>query len=266
MGHETGMCVVWQKETSIKQVQKRDGGLCAFLCDIQKEIYKVQWDYKRDRRWCQSKNIKKDLVENAMMLHLNSIPFRAYYTDWHFVSTMLPVSLQIHTHRGMPLTHIRHTLCSTKGSKPNYQAKPENRGFLKRIPKEAEELMEDLMQFSLLFFSCLDLMWWVMNSYEKNSPRKHRWSAKEKSWMKEGLWKSVLLVLYMYAAEKKSLVVIKQPMSCFSCHCCSNLAVVHSCETLQGQIQSLSLLFWPHLTDRLSQQSYLSVSLKLFSV
>ncbi len=35
---------------------------------------------------------------------------------------------------------------------------------------------------------------------------------------------------------------------------CSNLAVIHYCQALQGQIQPLSLLFWPHLTDQLSDQ------------
>ncbi len=34
--------------------------------------------------------------------------------------------------------------------------------------------------FSLVFLSCLVLMWWVMNSFEKNSSREHRWKCQGK--------------------------------------------------------------------------------------
>ncbi len=34
--------------------------------------------------------------------------------------------------------------------------------------------------FSLVFLSCLVLMWWVMNSFEKNSLREHRWKCQGK--------------------------------------------------------------------------------------
>lgn len=90
-------------------------------------------------------------------------------------------------------------------------------------------------------------------------------SAKErskKSWMREGMGKSWSYIRICTVC----LVEIKQNISFFSCHSCSNLAVVHYCQALQGQIQPLSLLLWPHLTDQLSQRSYLSISLKLFSV
>ncbi len=79
------------------------------------------------------------------MLDLNSITFRADYTDWQFVSTVLSVFLQTHT--GMPSTHIYH---SQRDQNPiTKQNLRDNRGFLKRISMEAEELMEDFMQFPI---------------------------------------------------------------------------------------------------------------------
>lgn len=106
---------------------------------------------------------------------------------------------------------------------------------------EAEELMEDLIQFSILFFSCLDQMWWMMNGYKKSSGVRRD----EPFWMRKGPWIWAVLDPRMCVLFCSIIVAVIW----FDCP---------SCGALQGQIQSLHLLHGLHLTDLTSQWTSLS--------
>lgn len=172
-----------------------------------------------------------------------SLPQSNMTSNWHGCKYLCVIT---RTHTEWCLTYVTQCVERDQNSITQKNLR-ENRGFLQRTPMEAEELMEDLIQFSLLFFSCLDQMRWMMNGYKKSSGMRRD----ERFWMRRGPW--------MWAEPDTHTCVL---------FCRIIVAVIwfycHSCGALQGQIQSLYLLHGLHLTDLTSQWTSFYASLKPF--